>query len=241
MDAAWRSIAAAALVVLSVFGRPAPPRPAAVQEPQIQQRVSEIKEAAARNKQALAQYRWQEQETVTIKGKVKKQDLFQVEMGPDGKPLKTPMAQDDSESSSARQHGLKHRVTERKTEEFKEYTQQIKELAQSYAQTDPGRLQQAYQQGNISIGAGGAPGDVRLVIHNYLKPGDSVTLSLNQAQKDLQGIEVSSYLSDAKDAVTLSVQFERLPDGANHVSDMLVNGVSKQLTVAIKNFDYQKR
>jgi hypothetical protein len=236
-----RSMMAAVLTAFFIAGWLTAPKPAVSQAPQVQQHVSEIKEAAARNKQALAQYRWQEQDTVTIKGKVKKQDLFQVELGPDGKPLKTPMAQDDSVSSSARQHGLKHKITEKKTEEFKEYTQQIKELAQSYAQIDPGRLQQAYQQGNVSIGAGGASGDVRLVIHNYMKSGDSLTFSLNRAQKDLQGIEVSSYLSGPKDAVTLSAQFEQLPDGTNHISDMQINGVSKQLTVSIKNFDYLKR
>ena len=228
------------LTAFSILGWLVSPRPAVTQNSQVQQSVSEMKESAARNKQALAQYRWQMQETITIKGKQKKQDLFQVELGPEGKPLKTPMAQDDSASSSQRQHGLKHKIVEKKTEEFEEYAGQIKELAQSYAQPDPGRLQQAYQQGNVSIGAGGAPGDVRLVVHDYVKPGDSVTFSLNREQKELHGIEVSSYLNNPKDAVTLSVQFERLPDGTNHVSDMLVNGVSKQLTVAIKNFDYQK-
>jgi hypothetical protein len=236
-----RSMMAAVLTAVSIAGWLIAPKPAVSQNPQVQQHVSEIKEAAARNKEALAQYRWQEQETITIKGKVKKQDLFQVELGPDGKPLKIPMAQDDSASSSARQHGLKRKITEKKTEEFKDYAQQIKELAQSYIQTDSGKLQHAYQQGNVSIVAGGASGDVRLVIHNYMKPGDSVTFSLNRAQKDLQGIEVSSYLSDPKDAVALSAQFEQLPDGTNHISDMQVNGVSKQLTVSIKNFDYQKR
>jgi hypothetical protein len=210
------------------------------QNPQVLQKVNDIKEAAARNKQALAQYRWQMQEIVSIKGKVKKQDLFQVELGPDGKQLKTPMTQDTSSSSSEQRRGLKHRIVEKKTEEFEQYAQQIKDLAQSYTHPDPGRLQQAYQQGNVSIGAGGAAGEVRLMIHNYVKPGDGVTLLLNPEQKDLQGIEVSSYLTDPKDAVTLNAQFERLPDGTNHVSEMTVNGASKQLTVAIKNFDYQR-
>jgi hypothetical protein len=37
----------------------------------------------------------------------------------------------------------------------------------------------------------------------------------------------------------LTVQFGRLPDGTNHVSSMVVNGVSKQLNVAIQNANYQ--
>lgn len=239
-DVTRRSMMVLVLIAFSILEWLVAPRPAATQNSQVQQSVSEVKESAARSKQALAQYRWQQQETVSIKGKQKKQDIFQVELGPEGKPLKIPMAQDNSASGSERPHGWKHKLAEKKTGEFEEYAQQIKELAQSYAQPDPGRLQQAYQQGNVSIAAGGAPSDVRLVIHDYVKPGDSVTFSLNREQKELQGIEVSSYLNNPKDAVTLNAQFERLPDGTNHLSDMLVNGVSKQVTVTIKNFNYQK-
>jgi hypothetical protein len=235
-----RSMMALVLIAFSILGWLVAPRPAATQNSQVQQSVSEMKESAARNKQALAQYRWQQQETVSVKGKQKKQDLFQVELEPDGKQLRTPMAQDQDTSSSESQHGLKRKLTEKKTGELVEYAQQIKELAQSYAPPDPARLQQAYQQGNVSIGAGGAAGEVRLVIHDYVKPGDTVTFSLNREQKEIQGIEVSSYLNDPKDAVTISAQFERLPDGTNHISEMLVNGVSKQLTVTIKNFNFQK-
>jgi hypothetical protein len=135
---------------------------------------------------------------------------------------------------------LKRKLSEKKTGELIEYAQHIKELAQSYAPPDPARLQQAYQHGNVSVGAGGAAGEVRLVIHDYVKPGDTVTFSLNREQKEIQGIEVSSYLNDPKDAVILSAQFERLPDGTNPISEMVVNGVSKQLTVTIKNFNFQK-
>jgi hypothetical protein len=37
--------------------------PAFAQNPQLQERLGEIKQAAAANKQALAQYTWQEQQT----------------------------------------------------------------------------------------------------------------------------------------------------------------------------------
>jgi hypothetical protein len=211
------------------------------QNPQLQQRIEELKEAAAKNKQALAQYRWQQQETVTVKGDVKKQDLFQVELGPDGKPRRTPIAQDDpNTSSSGRQHGITHKLMEKKTKEFDQYAAQIKELAQSYAQPDPERLQEAYKQGNVAIGAGSAPGNVRLVIRDYLKHGDSVTFSVNPSKKELQGIEVSSYLSKPKDAVTMTAEFSRMPDGVNHMSNLVVNGVSKKLMVTLKNFEYHK-
>ena len=59
------------------------------QDPNLQQKGAQIKEAMAANKQALSHYTWQEQQTVSIKGEVKKQQLFQVQNGPDGKPQKT--------------------------------------------------------------------------------------------------------------------------------------------------------
>ena len=41
---------------------------AAAQNPQIAEKVAEIKQASAANKQALARYTWQEQQVVSLKG-----------------------------------------------------------------------------------------------------------------------------------------------------------------------------
>ena len=90
------------------------------------------------------------------------------------------------------------------------------------------------------LGSAGAPGMVKLVIQSYLKPGDSLTLVFNQAQKALESVQVSSYLDTPQDAMTLSAQFTQEPGGPNHVSSMVVNGVSKQLTVAMQNSNYQR-
>ena len=200
-----------------------------------------MKQAADLNKLALLQYTWQEQQTISIKGKVRKQKLFQVKLGPDGKPQKTPIETgDNSSSDGGRQHGIKHRIKENKKEEYEDYAQQIAELAQGYAQPDSARLQQLYQQGFVMIGSAGVPDEVRLVIQNYLKPGDSVTIVFNKAQKAIQSINVSSYLSDPSDAVKIAVQFAQLPDGTNHASNVIVNGVSKELNVEMQNSNYQK-
>lgn len=59
------------------------------QNPELQQRVAEIKQSAAKNKQALAQYTWVEQVTISLKGQEKKVEHFQARLGPDGKTQKT--------------------------------------------------------------------------------------------------------------------------------------------------------
>jgi hypothetical protein len=43
----------------------------------------------AQNKQALAQYTWAEQVTISLKGEQKKHEHFLVRVGPDGKQQKT--------------------------------------------------------------------------------------------------------------------------------------------------------
>jgi len=65
------------------------------------------------------------------------------------------------------------------------------------------------------------------------------TIIYSQSQQAIQSIQVSSYLSDPSDAVKISAQFARLPNGPNHAYDVLVNGVSKQLTVEMQNSNYQ--
>jgi hypothetical protein len=207
------------------------------QNQQLEQRLQEIKQASAANKQALSHYTWQEQQTISLKGEVKKTQLFQVSLGPDGQQQKNELnASPAAQPSGGR---VRRRIVEKKKEEFQEYGQQIAALAKQYAQPDPQALQQAYQQGNISIKPGGDEGTVSLIVKSYKKPNDSVTLVFNRQQKAMESVNVSTYMNDPTDAVTVAVQFAKLPSGPNHVASMQVNGVSKQLGVSIQNSNYR--
>jgi hypothetical protein len=210
---------------------------ASAQNPGLGQKVAEIKQASAANKQALARYTWQEQQAISLKGEVKKTVSYQVSIGADGQQQKIELGSTAAPPPSGGR--FKQRIVARKTDEFQQYGQQVAALAKQYTQPNPQLLQQAYQQGNASIQLGGAPGTVTLVIKNYIKPGDSMTLVFNEGQNAIQTLQVSSYLSDPKDAVTMVVQFAKLPSGVNHVATAQINGVSKQMTVAIQNFNYQ--
>ena len=207
------------------------------QNPQLQEKLAQIKQSSAANKQALAHYTWLEQQTISLKGSVKKTQQFQVRIGPDGQQQKTELNPQPAPQPSGRR--IKERIVEKKTDEFEAYGQQIAALGKQYSQPDMQALQQAQQQGNISMQPNGAAGTVSLIIKSYLKPNDSVTLVFNQQQKAIQSIQVASYLTDPSDAVTIAVQFAKLPDGTNHVATVQVNGVSKQLGVQIQNSTYQ--
>lgn len=213
--------------------------PVAAQDPEMQQKVTDIKQAMAANKEALARYTWVEQDTISIKGEQKKQEHFQVVLGPDGKPQKTSL--DAPPEQSGREGRLKKHIVEKKTEEYQDYANQIKALIQQYVPPEKDLIEQARQQGNLMLGPVGDSGQLQLKISNYLKPGDNMTLVINKAQLAMQSLSINTYLNDQSDAVTVNVQFSRIPNGPSHVSTETINGVSKQLTIAVQNSNYRQQ
>jgi len=210
---------------------------AAAQSQQMEQKLMAIKDAQAANKQKLAQYTWMETETISIKGNVKDTKTYQVQMV-NGQQQKTEVNDQKAGSSGGREGRVKEHVIEKKTEEYEEYGQSISALAKQYTTPNPEALMQAKQAGNISIQPGG--GTVSLMIKNYVKPGDSVTMTISEQTHSPVSIQVNSYLSDPKNAVTISAQFAQLPDGTNHVANATIDGVSKHLTVNEQNSNYQR-
>ncbi len=209
---------------------------AVAQNPQMADKLMAIRQAQAANKQKLAQYTWQETETISIKGEVKDTKIYQVQMV-NGQQQKTEVSNEQAQSGG-RQGRIKERVIDKKKQEYQEYGQQIGALAKQYTTPNPELLMQAKQQGNISLQPGA--GTVSLVIKNYVKQGDSMTMTVSEQTHSPVSVQVNSYLNDPKDAVTISAQFAQLPDGTNHVATTTINGVSKQLTVNDQNSNYQR-
>ena len=213
------------------------------QKPDMQQQMADLKASMAKNKQALAQYTWNEQVTISLKGEVKKVQHYQVQIGPDGKPQKTSLDPPPAppEQSSGRGGRLKEHVVAKKTDEYQEYAESMKTLAQQYVPPNKDALQTAYAKGNVSFSpSAGNPGEINIVITNYIKPNDSMTIGFNKEQKQISSITIASYMDSPSDVMNLTVQFSSLPDGTSHVAGMNIDGVSKQLSIATQNSNYQK-
>jgi hypothetical protein len=207
----------------------------------LQAEVGDLKESAAKNKAALAKYTWTERVTISLNGQEKKQERFLVRMGPDGKPIKTPI--DAPVQEQARGGRLRQRIVEKKKEEYQEYAEQMKNLAQQYIPPEKDLIQEAFSKGNISItpGAGGAPGRIQFLIRNYIRSGDSVTIIFDKDQKQLISISIHSWMDDPSDIMNLSVRFDKLPDGTSHAAGSTVDGERKHLTVVTLNENYRKQ
>jgi hypothetical protein len=186
----------------------------------------------------LAQYTYLQTTTISLKGEVKKVTHDQVVTGPDGKPQKTSL--DPPEAAAAPSGGrLKQHVVAKKKEEYADYADSIKELIAQYVPPNKALIEQAASSGNIMMGPAGAPGEGKLVISNYVKQGDKMTLTVNPTAGGMQSISIATYLNDPSDAVTVNVQFARIPGGPSYPATQTINGTSKQMTIAIQNTDYK--
>jgi pyruvate-formate lyase-activating enzyme len=67
------SLRSTAPILLALFAGSIFIRCANAQNPELQQHVSDIQQSMAKNKQSLAQYTWNEQVTISLKGEEKKQ------------------------------------------------------------------------------------------------------------------------------------------------------------------------
>ncbi len=207
---------------------------------EMQQRLAEVKQSLAFNKQVLAQYTWLEQQIVSVKGEQKKEELYNVQYGPDGKPQKTPVDPSSVSDNDRQTRGLRGRIREKKIDEYKEYANSIRTLIEQYVPPDKDMLQQSYQQGNVMIGpAAGQPSEYRVVVTNYIKQGDNLTIVMDKNTLSPVSVSISTYLNDPSDAVTVSVAFSKMPSGGPfHVATETINGVSKQLTIEVLNTNY---
>jgi hypothetical protein len=207
---------------------------------EVQQKVAVLKESVAENQQRLHQYQWVETTQLTLKGEPKPPKQNMCSYGPDGQEQKVPIGDAQPQPQSGRNGRLKQHVVEKKTEEMKDYMQQVKGLLSLYVPPNSQRIQAAHQAGNISIDSTASSGVVQLVFKNYAQPGDQMTLAFNTAAKKVQQLNVNTYLGDAKDAVTLAVQFASLPDGTNYAQQTVLNAPAKKIQVTTTDSNYQR-
>ena len=218
-----------AAVTLSIIA------PALAQNPAIQEKLAEVKQAAAENKQKIRQYQWTETTQLTLKGDAKPPTKNLCQYGPDGKVQKTMIGTPPPPPSGGK---MKQKVIANKKAEMKDYMQDVKTVLAMYVPPDPQKMQAAFQAGKVSLNPAGSA--VNLVFADYAQPGDKMTLTFDTAAKKISALKIDTYMGEEKDVVTLQVQMASLPDGTNYESQTILNATAKQLVVTTTNSDYKK-
>jgi hypothetical protein len=123
-----------------------------------------------------AQYSWIETRQLTLKGDEKPLSQERCQYGPDGQVQKTPISPPPPPSGGR----IKKRIIEKKTEEMKDYLNDVKGLLGMYVPPDPQKMEQAYRAGNFSLNPVG--GIANFIFKDYAQRGDQMILSFGPAK-----------------------------------------------------------
>jgi len=222
--------------------QPAVTTPAAVAQPPAESapakkdHVTAVKESFQKSMAALRQYQWIETMSVSLKGEEKSKTQSNCSYGPDGKVQKVPLAPPAEEE---KKKGLRGKAVENKKEEISAATKEAIGLVKQYVPPDPARIEAAKTAGRVMVSVPDPAGIVRLVIKDYLKAGDSMTLEVKGASDVISGVTIATF-NDKKEPVGLKVAFGALPEGTIHPAKIQLDVPAQNLTVMIENSNYKK-
>jgi hypothetical protein len=202
--------------------------------------IAAFADEQARNKAALAEYIWQQQEIISVKDRFESQKLFQVEFGRDGRIEKMPLDLPEETSTSLKKQPVQEWVGQKRKHAMQEYARGLKELAESYVGANPDLLRSANDRHDLSMKQA-TQGSVQMLVHNYLKPDDTATLTIDEKTHELQSIDAASYMSSSKEPVEIHAKFSKVQNGPNHVDEISALAPKRKLSVLIRCLEYRRR
>jgi hypothetical protein len=226
--------------VVFALGQPVQAHPPAAQAAGGgQDPIAALKQSMQQGLAGIRQYEWIETTIISLKGEEKARKQNRCYYGADGKVQKVsldqaPAAEQKPAAGGRRGARLKAKVVENKKDDMKEYMERAAALIHAYVPPDPAKIQAAKDAGRVAMDPPSG-GNLRLVISQYLQPGDSLTLDVDPAANRLAGLGVNTYLDKPEDAVTLAVQMNALPDGAIYAGQTTLEARAKNITVVVQN------
>ena len=211
--------------------------PGFAQQPTAAERAALLKATVEASQAVLKQYEWIETTVVSLKGEEKSRKQERCYYGADGGVQKVEV---NSTPPPAKKRGLRGKIAASKQEELTDYMKSAIALVKSYVPPNPAKLQIAKDAGKVSIDLLQPGKRARLNFRDYAKPGDNLGVEVDLVSNRPLGVKVSTYLEDAKDAVTLDVRMGQLNDGTTYPSDVALDAKAKKLTVTVKNSGYRK-
>ncbi len=190
-----------------------------------------IEQAELTTQTKLSHYTWQEIQFISVNGEAVDYRLYSVSIGANGQYQRRLVTENTGQEAT-----FDPKIKEQLSQ-YGPYAQQLYELANQYTTLNSDQLARAKSRGDIELLR--EDDLIKLAIKNYSKPGDSLTMTINQRTHRLVRAQAKSYLTDPQDAVTIQAEFAELPDGTNHISTAEIDSVSKHLTVKLKNWSYQ--
>jgi hypothetical protein len=185
-------------------------------------RVAAITQWLAQSKTQLRNYEWMQTMVVTLKGEVKSTTVSSCHYDATGTLQKVPVSASPT------------------PEDLTDTMKKAVALVKSYMPPNSLKLQARKDAGKVSLEAAPSGGNIRLIFHDYEVKGDQLSVKLDPATNRPLGLDVTTYIDDPKDAVTLAVTIGSLRDGTEFPSVATLKAASKQLLVTATNSEFRK-
>jgi len=188
----------------------------------------------AENAEKLKQYTFKQKVEFYLKGELKKTTVSQVHFDSNGQRVAVPLESTPAAESQQRGGRFARKIAEEKKDEMKDYVERLIGLMGQYFPPNPDKIKDAAKRAEFSQPA---PGEAAVAFYDYLKTGDSMTMTLEAAEKRITEIAVKSSLDD--DPVSILVSMSQLPNGPNYPSSTNLKSDAKQVELRISTYDYQ--
>jgi len=192
----------------------------------------------AANAKQLRQYTFKQRTETIHQGELKSARVDEVHYSSSGERVSIPLDEKKAQVEGPRR-GPGHRIIAKKIEEkkaeMKDYVERLMSLTSRYLASDPAKLQAALA--NAEITTGGGSNHVRVRIRDYVKAGDSMTMSFDAGTKRPVKTEVNTSLDDAP--VTIVLAFDQIHDGPDYPGKTVVKSDAQQLEVRVFTYDYR--
>jgi len=198
----------------------------------MEQRVAALKQSIAESHARLRRYEWIETTIISVKGEEKDRKEQRCYYGVDGKVQKVLLSDEKAAAPSGGR--LKKKIIANKTSEMKAYMESAASLIHRYVPPDPTDIDSAKKREKVALRPGQG-GRAQLEFTDYLQPGDLMAVDVDTTANALVGVHVNTYVEKPEDAVTLTVGFGALPDGASYNPQITLDAASKHITVTIQN------
>jgi hypothetical protein len=188
--------------------------------------------------EALRRYEWVETATVFRKGRQKSEQRQRCRYGAGGSVERAPV-EVGSGAGVGEPGGRRSNAAWGLKGSLADLAREAVALVRTYIPPDPVRIEEADIGGRITVGDPDHDGRVRLVIRDYLKPGDYLTAVLDAATNRFDGLTVATYTDTAKHGVTMNLVLGVLPDGTLHPATILLDIEQEEVRVTIENSGYR--
>ncbi len=192
-----------------------------------------ITEARKANAALMRQYTWTSRTEILDQGQVKDTRIELVHYTPDGQLSRSLL----NDQSAPLPHGfLRRAIAENKKKEMEEYLKGLQGLLEQYTLSTTGKILDFMM--SASTTGPDANGLLQTTGSNVVMPGDSLTIWTDLRTRQTRRIQVTTFYKG--DVAQLTATFNTIPSGLNYVAFAEATVPSKQLSVQVQNFDYNR-